>query len=70
MSLRELDYRIVEELADDEWRSVGYFAKTLDLGGDAWYRIELVCERAAADGYFERRSTPGSGRRCFRRPLP
>jgi hypothetical protein len=56
------------DLLDDEWRSPSEFRYWLGLGaGLDPYRLCLVLERLAADGYAELRAKPGSGYRKFRR---
>ena len=66
LTLRQLDY-FVSELLEDEWRSVTDLQHELGLGGNDWYRLALVCERLANDGYAEVRRKLGSSRRKYRR---
>jgi hypothetical protein len=66
LKLAELDY-LVCELLDDEWCSVTDLQRQLGVGGSDWYRLALVCERLANDGYAEIKRKPGSSRRKFRR---
>lgn len=52
---------------DDEWRTPTDFQHLLGLPGSDWYRVALVLERLAADGFAELRAKRGSSRRKFRR---
>lgn len=67
LSLRDLRSTVLVEL-DDEWCSPSEIGRRLGLGhGIDHYRLALVLERLAADGYAELRARPGSSVRKFRR---
>ena len=66
LSLRDLHNLIVGEL-DGEWRTPSELCDRLGVGhGIYWYKVALLLERAAADGYAELK-TAGSRVRRFRR---
>lgn len=68
LTLAQLDH-LVFELLDEDWRAVTDFTDHLGLGsGLNHYRVALVLERLANDGYAEIKRKPGSRRRKYRRP--
>lgn len=65
-SLAELCVDVLAEL-DEEWRSPADFGRRLGLGhGIDHYRLALVLERLAADGFAELKAKPGSQVRKYR----
>jgi DNA-binding PadR family transcriptional regulator len=64
-TLAQLRHWVLFEL-DNEWRSPTEIQRSLGLGGHEFYRVALVLERLAADGWAERK-TPGTKVRKFRK---
>jgi hypothetical protein len=73
---RHLPLHVLRERALDalgeEWLTVTDVRLRLGLpAGRDWYRLALVLERLAADGFAELYTpAPGSSRRKYRRPRP